>query len=121
MDLTCIICPRGCKLFTDGKTVSGNMCKRGIDYAISEFTSPVRILTTTLKVNNAYILQLPVKTDKPIPKNKIFEVVNKLKFIEVNAPIKFNQIIVENIIDDVSIVSTREVDCRKEELDEHLA
>lgn len=121
MDLTCIICPRGCKLVTDGMNVSGNFCKRGIDYAISEFTNPVRVITTTVKVLNSEISQLPVKTNKPIPKNQIFEIMEKLKSIEVMTPIKINQVIVENIIEDVNIVSTRAIDCRKEDKNEYLA
>ena len=36
MKLICIKCPRGCELEVEGKQVSGNMCPRGIDYAMEE-------------------------------------------------------------------------------------
>lgn len=74
--LTCIICPIGCQLEVelDGEkvtAVTGNTCKRGAEYAESECTDPRRIITTTVKTVDGRII--PVKTDKAVPKNMIFE------------------------------------------------
>ena len=82
-ELTCIICPIGCNLVADieeGKVVSvlGNTCPRGKVYAETECVSPMRTITTTVRCQNGEIL--PVKTDRAIPKNNIFEamkIINK--------------------------------------------
>lgn len=119
MELTCIICPRGCQLQIDcDGNVSGNMCKRGVAYAISEVTNPTRTLTTTVKIINSEINRLPVKTSKPIPKSYIFKVMGEINKKEVIAPIKINDIIIKNILVlDVDIVATRSL----EEKNEHMA
>ena len=53
MELTCIVCPMGCRMtveLSDGGeilSVTGNTCPRGKQYAIDECTHPVRTVTTT--------------------------------------------------------------------------
>ena len=50
----CVVCPRGCELTVDNDlytpTVTGNACTRGRDYALSEYTNPVRVLTFNVRV-----------------------------------------------------------------------
>lgn len=75
-ELTCIVCPMGChiKVLSDGDqivSITGNTCPRGKEYAVTECTHPVRTLTTTIKCTDGRLL--PVKTKKPIPKEKIRE------------------------------------------------
>ena len=45
-ELVCIVCPKGCSMRIEEKdgsyTVSGNTCKRGAEFAISEMTRPMR-------------------------------------------------------------------------------
>ena len=114
-EMTCIICPMGCylEIETDGSSsykISGNRCKRGEEYAVRELLSPMRVLTSTVKLKNSYLKKLPVKTDGPIPKNLMFECINILKSIEVEAPVKIGDIIVENILNTgVNVRSTRSV------------
>lgn len=109
--LICIVCPRGCHLEVDEKlNVTGNSCKRGEVYGKAEVTNPTRTVTSTVKLNSKSLRMLPVRTDKPISKNKMFEVIEVLKNIKVSAPIKSGEIIVKNILDtDVNIISTRTV------------
>ncbi|NLT17439.1 MAG: molybdopterin oxidoreductase, partial [Clostridiales bacterium] len=42
MKLTCISCPRGCRMVVERKgeeiVVTGNECKRGEEYAVAELT-----------------------------------------------------------------------------------
>ena len=85
--LTCIVCPRGCRLsvtLEDGKPVSvtGNSCKRGLDYAINECTHPMRTLTSTVRVEGGGVIS--VKTAAPIPKEKMFAAMKELN--RVTAP-----------------------------------
>lgn len=109
--LICIVCPRGCHLEIDEKlNVTGNSCKRGEVYGKAEVTNPTRTVTSTVKLNSKNLKMLPVRTDKPISKSKMFEVIEILKNTSVNAPIKSGEEIVKNILDtDVNIISTRTV------------
>lgn len=111
-EFICIICPRGCNLkVTEDLVVSGNSCKRGLEYALSEVKNPVRSLTTTVKVQSSLIKRLPVKTSKPIPKDKLFLVMEYLDQIEVKAPIQFNAVIVKNILGlNSDIIATRKLE-----------
>ena len=109
-ELICICCPRGChlKVNIEENKVTGNSCKRGESYGLNEVTNPVRVVTTTVKINNGEFNVLPVKTNGEVPKGLIFECMNVIKKVEVNAPIKIGDVIVENILDTgIDIVSCR--------------
>ena len=81
-NLTCIICPRGCALtaeITDsGVTVTGNACPKGEEYAINECTNPVRTVTACVRVANRENTMVSVKTDAPVPKDKMMDVMAAL-------------------------------------------
>ncbi len=95
--LTCLVCPRGCLLTVDEhNNVTGNMCARGIPYAHQELTNPKRTLTYVIKVNGVKE-PVPVRTDVPISKDLIPDVVAHLNTLEFNAPLAFNEVIVANI------------------------
>lgn len=102
MKLVCINCPRGCHLtvekIDDEVAVTGNFCPRGKDYAINEMTNPLRTVTTTLPIDSDTYARLPVMTSVPIPKDRIMDVMRYLKDVKVIAPIKRNDVIVENIL-----------------------
>ncbi len=117
--LTCINCPLGCQL-TVSKDAQGELhiegytCKRGLQYAQAELTHPTRTVTSTVRLANAHIHQLPVKTDAPIPKGQIKECMLSLKPMEVNAPVRAGDVIVHNVCGTgVNIVATRSVPAEK--------
>lgn len=98
--LTCIICPIGCIMdmeIIDGeiKSIKGNACKRGEKYAKSECTNPVRAITTTIFVSEGKVL--PVKTDKPVPKESLIDCMKEIKTASVSLPISIGSVIIENI------------------------
>ena len=100
-ELTCIICPKGCSIKVDIedkdiKKIEGNTCKRGYDYAYSELTNPVRTLTTTIKLEDGKML--PVKTDKPIPKELLFKCMEEINKTIIKPPVKIGDIVIENIL-----------------------
>ena len=113
--IICLSCPKGCRVKVKAednqiKDISGNECPQGIEYAKNEYLNPTRILPTTVRVRNGQIALVPVKTAAPIPKEKIGEAMQKLSEIEVEAPIKLGQVIVENIVDTgVDVVATRSI------------
>jgi CxxC motif-containing protein len=114
-EITCIVCPIGCKILleTDGKhlrIIDGDKCKRGVDYARAEALDPRRILTSSILVKSGEWPLVSVKTTEPIPKNKLFLVLNEIKHTTVNAPIKLGDIILKNVCDTgINVIATKTV------------
>ena len=115
VNLICIGCPLGCPLTVEMegnevKSVSGNTCPRGDAYAKKELTNPTRIVTSTVRVSGGKLAMVSVKTQSDIPKDKIFDCVKALKDIEVKAPVKIGDVIVENVAGTgVNIIATKNV------------
>ncbi len=114
-ELICVSCPLGCpisvELSENGEVLSvkGNTCKRGEKYATTECTNPVRMLTTTIRVNGGSLPVVPVKTSAPIPKGKMFECMKTINNEVVDAPVKMGDVIICNVCDTgVDIVATNE-------------
>ena len=110
-ELTCIICPRGCRLTIDANNnVSGNFCPRGKTYAISELSNPVRSITSSIRVTNREDTLVSVKTSGPIPKGKIFDVMKEIDQIGVEAPVEIGQIAKKDILGlGIDIVITKNI------------
>jgi CxxC motif-containing protein len=113
--LVCINCPMGCSLEvkTDGGKylVSGNLCKNGIGYALSEATNPARTVTTSLFVDGGTHPTVSVKSSREIPKALIRDCMKELAGIKVKAPVKIGEVIVNNILNtSVDIVATRNIE-----------
>ena len=110
-EMICIICPRGCHLVVDDDlNVSGNTCPRGAVYAKQELTHPTRTLTSTVKIISDVEVALPVKSDKPLPKEKIFDAMELINKTTVKAPIKIGDVVIKNIFGlDVNIVATKDI------------
>ena len=115
VNLICIGCPLGCPLTvemegSEVKAVSGNTCPRGDAYARKELTNPTRIVTSTVRVAGGRLAMVSVKTASDIPKGKIFDCVKALKDVEVKAPVKIGDVIVENVAGTgVNIIATKNV------------
>ena len=107
----CIVCPRGCQLHIDDDgNVTGNFCPRGKKYALDEITCPKRTLTSSIRVDNRKDLLVSVKTDKAIPKDKIFEAMKIIDTLKVSAPCYIYQIIYKDFIEDgVNLIITKEI------------
>lgn len=110
-ELICISCPNGCHLKVDeenGYAVTGNKCERGVEYGKNELLNPVRTVTSTVRIEGGAHPMLPVKTDKPISKDKIFDVMRLLDGVTVKSPIHVGDKILENILStDVSVVACK--------------
>ena len=115
VNLICIGCPLGCPLTVEMegnevKSVAGNTCPRGDAYAKKELTNPTRIVTSTVRVAGGKLAMVSVKTESDIPKGKIFDCVKALKEVEVVAPVKIGDVIVENVAGTgVNIIATKNV------------
>ncbi len=111
----CIRCPIGCRLEVfrsdGGYFVRGNTCKRGEEYGISEVTAPTRTVTSTVKLFGGEITRAPVKTERPIPKDRIFAVLYEIKKTAVDAPVRIGDVAIKNVAGTgVDVIITRNID-----------
>ena len=100
-ELTCIVCPIGCQLSVTLENgvvteVTGNTCPRGKQYAIDECVSPVRTITTTARTTEGGVI--PVKTDRPIPKDLMFACMKEINSSIVTLPAHIGDIVIENLL-----------------------
>ena len=101
-NLTCIICPKGCSLSlnVDGENlnVSGFGCLRRKKICGRRVFSVRREPSaSTVRVVNRKDLMLSVKTSNPIPKEKIFEVMAKIRSSSVKAPVSIGDVILKDV------------------------
>ena len=131
-EIICITCPKGCHLKVDEETfaVTGNACPRGAVYGANELRNPVRVVTSTVVVEGPQRRlpetspdkgrgtgeagggvtprRLPVKTDRPIPKGKMFEVMEEIAKVRVHPPVAVGQILIPNVAGtDGNVVATK--------------
>lgn len=107
--LTCIECPIGCEIEVTEEngvvlSVNGNACPRGKAYAEAEVICPKRVVTSTVRAENGEMI--PVKTDKPVRKDAIFAVMQKINATTCKLPVKLGDVLVENICDDANLIVT---------------
>ncbi len=113
--IRCIVCPTGCEIKAikgadDKVSFDGYTCKRGLEYAEQEFYEPKRILTTTIRVENGFLPLIPVRTDVPILKEKLSEVLRIIAKTKVKTPIKMGDLLIENILDlGANIIASRDL------------
>ena len=100
-EMTCIVCPIGCPLKVSvaengqNAEIFGNTCKRGAEYARTECTDPRRILTTTLRCADGSMIA--VKTDKGIPKDKMFEAMKRMNGVTVQLPVMIGDVLIKDV------------------------
>jgi CxxC motif-containing protein len=103
--IICVGCPLGCEIkltLSDGDEVievGGNRCKEGKQYALEEFSNPVRTLTATVLTKDSSQALLPVRTSKPILKTLLRQGMDVIADTIVRAPIKMGDVIVPNLLD----------------------
>ena len=123
-EIICITCPKGCRLKVDEESfaVTGNSCPRGAVYGANELRNPVRVVTSTVIVETSpakgrgtgeagggvAARRLPVKTDRPIPKGKMFEVMEEIAKVRVHAPVQVGDVLIPNVAGtDGNVVATK--------------
>lgn len=113
--LICIICPVGCKLnitVTENGSlaIAGNCCEHGKMYAEEETLKPVRMLTTTIWIKNGETERVPVRTNKALPKKEIPEYMQRIKKLQIEAPVKVGEVLARDLFDsDVCLIATKNV------------
>jgi CxxC motif-containing protein len=117
-EMICVICPNGCQLqvvIQDGERtvvteVTGNLCKKGPEWARQETANPVRTIASSVLVEGGDFPMVSVKTDSPISLKNIFKVMDEIKSVRLNAPVKIGQIIIKKVAGlHCNIIATRNV------------
>lgn len=109
----CINCPRGCELTVDTEkmTVEGNFCPRGKEYGINEVTHPMRTITSTAKIKGGVISRVSLRTNKPAPKEKRFDIRNEINHLDLVAPIHIGDILIKDVCSTgVDVIATKDVE-----------
>ncbi len=115
-EIICTVCPRGCAVIVEGangvvQSIEGNGCKRGLTFAETEFTAPVRLLTTTVRVAGKENELLPVRTRTPILRDKLFDCMQALKQTTVTLPVKQHDVIIADVCGTgVDVIASRDMD-----------
>lgn len=116
-ELTCIICPTGCRITVtlDGGRIvdiKGNTCQRGKNYAENEATYPLRTLTSTVEVTTLHgRVMLPVRTDRPIPKEALFDGMMLIRRCKAKAPVKTGDVLIADFVESgTNLVACKDID-----------
>ena len=101
--IICTVCPIGCNIIVRGEgeqieSMEGFGCKRGEAYARSEFSHPVRILTSTVKVEGGNAPLVPVRSSEPVPKDLLFKCMDEIRNLDVKAPVDRYDVLISNIL-----------------------
>ncbi len=113
--MICVTCPMGCSVAVtrEGQTllsVDGNTCKRGEDYVRRELTDPRRMAATTVRVKDGVHPLVPVYTASAFPKPRLFELLETLRQVELEAPVSMGQVVLANALDTgIDILASREM------------
>jgi CxxC motif-containing protein len=93
-------------------SIADNKCPRGKTYAEQEVVNPVRVLTTTVRIesNDSEHPLLPVQTRDAIPKGILKDAMKELADVVVKSPVKYKDIIVQDILGTgVDVIATFEI------------
>ena len=119
---TCIMCPQGCEISAEGSpahsSITGNMCPKGAEYVRQELVNPMRNIATSILVEEGELPLASVRLTAPIPKEKIFAVMEEIRQVRRKAPVKEGEIVIENVLglgSDVMVTKTVERRCSQNE------
>ncbi|MHA1820215.1 MAG: DUF1667 domain-containing protein [Promethearchaeota archaeon] len=118
-DFVCTICPNSCRLHIEVRSpnelvVSGFTCPKGMEFGKQEFLEPKRMLITTMKIKNGVLPVIPVRSNKPIPKEMIFKAMEEVNNTEVKAPVKMGDVLIKNLFNlNVDVVASRDMEEKK--------
>ena len=117
--LICIVCPNGCELTaqvvrSDGRLVvediSGGLCDKGAPWAEQELINPVRTISSNVLVTGGDMRLVSVRTNRAIPRDKIFDIMAQIKQLTVAAPVEIGDVLLDRPCNtDCQIIATRRI------------
>jgi CxxC motif-containing protein len=114
-EVICLGCPNGCHLLCEQQSggaviVTGHGCERGLEYGREEILEPKRMVTAVVRTNAAAFPFVPVKTEKPLVKALIPDLLRALYRLEVALPVAMGDKVIDNFQGSgVGVVFTRTV------------
>jgi len=109
----CVVCPIGCEIDVvhEGSRIismQGNKCEKSEEFVTQELIEPMRILTTTVRIQGSRWAVVPVRTDRAVPKRLFPRIMRQLRHIELEAPVNMLDVVVGDILHTgANIVATR--------------
>lgn len=122
LQFNCTTCPSECLLTVEVKrgadgavaevrSVTGNSCPRGDTFAHQELTCPMRVLTTTVAVSGGDEALLPVRTAEAIPLALHAQVMDLIRGLVVDAPIRVSDVVLPNLLDTgTDLIASMDID-----------
>jgi CxxC motif-containing protein len=109
----CVVCPIGCEIdvvHDDSRIISteGNKCEKSEEFVSQELIEPMRILTTTVRIQGSRWPVIPVRTDTAVPKRLFPRIMKRLRRAKLEAPINMLDVVVKNVAaTGANVVATR--------------
>ena len=116
---TCIVCPNGCEIDAEYEgtsviSVTGNLCPKGRTYVTQELVDPRRTIASSVRVLDGTMPLASVRLNRPIPKNRIFDVMAEISRITLTAPVRIGDIVIKNVLNlDSDVIVTKNVEKRR--------
>jgi CxxC motif-containing protein len=109
----CVVCPVGCEIDVvhDGNKIismEGNKCEKSEEFVSQELIEPMRILTTTVRIQGSRWPVIPVRTDEAVPKRLFPHIMRELRRIKLQAPVNMLDVVVSDVLrTGANIIATR--------------
>jgi CxxC motif-containing protein len=93
----------------------GLECSRGKDYVAKEVEAPMRDFFSTVSIEGGVAPVCPVRSTRPIPKDRIMDCSRELAELTIAAPVRIGDIVTHNILGlGVDLVATRSVEALRD-------
>jgi len=109
----CVVCPVGCEIdvIHDGSKIlsmAGNKCEKSEEFVRQELIEPMRILTTTVRIQGSRWPVIPVRTDKAVPKRLFPRMMRQLRHVQLQAPVNMLDVVVRDVLrTGANLIATR--------------
>jgi CxxC motif-containing protein len=109
----CVVCPIGCEIDVvhDGSKIismEGNKCEKSEEFVNQELVEPMRIVTTTVRIQGSRWPVIPVRTDKAVPKRLFPRIMRQLRRTKLQAPVNILDVVVKDVLGTgANIIATR--------------
>ena len=113
--VTCVCCPRGCSVTVDeAGLIRGNGCRNGAAFALERLSAVPRRFVGTVRLNGAAVERCPVRTDRPVPPERLEDVERALRELEAEAPVYVSQVLLRNVCGTgANVVAAGSIPCKK--------
>ena len=112
---TCVVCPTSCVVNAEWDEIELQntdhaQCKLAWEYVRGEIFDPRRTVTSTVRVDGGELPLVSVKTAPPVPKARVFEVMQHLAQVVARAPVNIGDVIVADVLGTgCNIVATKKI------------